>query len=457
MISSEKYFNASYFSKYYEEKMIRKKGGGRDGLTPKTFYKNYAKDFDKIAKRCIEGSYKFSPYKEKLVLKGRDKYPRVLSIPSMRDRMVLGVLNQYLQEKFPTAVNHEVPNQYIKELNDFFAEHSSEKIYFLKTDIKSFYDNIDLERLYTKLNKEIEPTILELLKSAIETTTVSSKISVRRKPRQTGIPQGLAISNILASISMMDFDTSIKNLCGTKSIYKRYVDDILILRTSPIDAFFVDVFKHELSIKSVSLRLSDDKTKYGIVGDNSFDYIGYIVQSPHLISIRKKNVQNYLNRISRLITRYKSMKEKSYLRPRFIREEKQLDEYYISVINRKLIGFKSSNHLFGWLPYFQAMTDINLLYEIDTVIHRKLMKGCAIEPRIFHLPEVYWDIKKHAGKNTLKDYDALIDGGDIKKNLLDQGLIDMDHTYEYEDIKRIYLNHLDNLKRDAKISIGTTY
>ena len=114
MLDSANFFNAAHFLDYYDKKMRSKKGGGRDGLTPEAFFKHYVNDFGIIAKRCLEGTYNFSPYNEKLVLKGRAKYPRVLSIPSMRDRLVLGVLNQYLQEVFPTAVNHDVPNQYIK-------------------------------------------------------------------------------------------------------------------------------------------------------------------------------------------------------------------------------------------------------------------------------------------------------------------------------------------------------
>ena len=213
----------------------------------------------------------------------------------------------------------------------------------------------------------------------------------------------------------------------------------------------------ELILRCVSLRLSVDKTQYGVVGVDCFDYIGYVIQSPLSISIRKKNVQTYLNRMSRLITQYKNMKEKSFLRPIFIREDKALDEYYVSLLNRKLAGFKISQHLFGWLPYFQAMTDINLLYEIDTVIHRKFMKDIAIESYIRHLPKVYWDIKKHAGKNTLIDYDALTETGDIRNYLLMHGLIDKEYKYEDDDIKRIYNTHLENLKKDARMSIGTTY
>lgn len=122
---------------------------------------------------------------------------------------------------------------------DFFAEHSSEKIYFFKTDIKGFFDNIHLASLYAKLETRIEAPMSQLIKAAIETVTVASdspKTANRRQERENGIPQGLAISNILAYISMLEFDESIKAMCDTNTVYKRYVDDILILSSkSPLE------------------------------------------------------------------------------------------------------------------------------------------------------------------------------------------------------------------------------
>lgn len=409
------YFNPVHFTKFYNEKLKRKKGGGLDGLTPATFWNHYEKKLDDIASRCLSGTYKFSPYKEQLILKGRDKFPRILSVPSMRDRMILGVLNQYLQKAFPEAVNNQVPNQYIKDIGDFMALHSSEKVYFFKTDIKGFYDSIDLDTLYRKLEPSVDASVLQLIKTAINTVTVSkggARLSSNQQPRLMGIPQGLSISNILAGISMLNFDESIENHCDANTLYKRYVDDILILSTTPIDARFVDEFKCELIIKGVSLRLSPDKTHYGIVGDKSFEYIGYSFKSTLCISIRQKNTQTFLNRISRLISRYRSQKENPFTRPRFIIDDQAFDDYYIALINLKLSGFKTLNHLYGWLPYFQAMTDIQLLYQLDTVVHKKFLKGLEIENKIKHLPKVYWDIKKHAGKNMLKDFDALKEIGD---------------------------------------------
>ena len=459
MAKAADYFNPVYFTRFFNDKLKLKKGGGLDGLTPTTFWKHYAKELDDIAIRCLNGTYKFSAYKEKLILKGKDKFPRVLSVPSMRDRMILGVLNQYLQEIFPEAVNTQVPNQYVKDIGDFLALHSSEKIYFFKTDIQSFYDSIDLNTLYKKIEPFVEVSVLQLIKTAINTITVSkgsSSLFSYQQPRLNGIPQGLSISNILAGISMLDFDESIESSCDGNTLYKRYVDDILILSTNPIDYRFVDEFKCELILKGVSLRLSPDKTHYGIVGDKKFEYIGYSFTSALCISIRQKNTQSFLNRISRLISRYRSQKENPFMRPRFIFEDKSFDDYYIALINLKLSGFKSLNHLYGWLPYFQAMTDIRLLYELDTVVHKKFLKGLEIEKKIKHLPKVYWDIKKHAGKNMLTDFDALTETGDIKAYLISKGLIDSTFDYSEDEIRTRYFVHLERLKKDAHMTVGTT-
>jgi len=110
VVDPSNYFNENYLIEYFNNHIRRKKGGGRDNLTPEKFWKRYKDEINGIATKCLQGNYKFSPYNEKLVLKGRRKYPRVLSIPSIRDRIVLGVLNDYLSEVFADCVNHEVPN-----------------------------------------------------------------------------------------------------------------------------------------------------------------------------------------------------------------------------------------------------------------------------------------------------------------------------------------------------------
>lgn len=461
MVSPEDFFNPAYFTNFFNEHLKSKKGGGRDGLTPNSFWRRYQLELDDIAARCLKGTYEFSPYRESLVLKGRNKKPRVLSVPSMRDRLVLGVLNKYLQEIFPDAVSHEVPNQCINEVSKFMAEHASMPLWYFKTDIKSFFDELDLDLLYAKLQDKLDANILILVSKAIDTVTLADGECIkglRSLRRKRGVPQGLAISNILVGIYMQEFDQTFSGSSSPVALYKRYVDDIFILNDSEITNDFVDQFKVELILKGTTLRLSADKTQFGRLGESHVHYIGYSIQSALSISILPKNVQNYLNRLSRLITRYRSQKASPSSRPRFISKDTDFDSYYVCKINQKLAGLKISNHLYGWMPYFQASTDMHLLYELDAIIHNKFLRGCDIEAKVLHLPVVYWDIKKHAGKHTLTDFDKISDDPtQMRTYLLKVGMINKDIAYTDDEIQNIFSTHLEHLKKDAHMSVGTTY
>lgn len=461
MVSPVEFFSPAYFTQFFNEHLKNKKGGGRDGLTPRAFWKRYEGELGDIAIRCLNGTYEFSPYRESLVLKGKNKNPRVLSVPSMRDRLVLGVLNKYLQAIFPDAVSHEVPNQCINEVSQFMAEHASKPLWYFKTDIKGFFDELDLKLLYAKLQTKLDDNILILVRKAINTVTKAdggSDKKLRFVHRKKGVPQGLAISNILAGIYMQEFDQAFANSSSPVALYKRYVDDIFILSDTELTEEFVNQFKVELILKCSTLRLSVDKTQYGRIGESKVQYIGYNIQSAQSISILPKNVQNYLNRLSRLITRYRSQKANPSFRPRFISKDSDFESYYLCKINQKVAGLKISNHLYGWMPYFQASTDMHLLYELDSIIHKKFLKGCDIEPKIMHLPAVYWDIKKNAGKHTLADFDKIIkDPTLLRDYLMKVGMIDKDIVYTDEEIKNIFSAHLERLKKDAHMSVGTTY
>ena len=71
MRTVDEFFCPSYFTTYFNKHLKGKKGGGRDGLSPITSWSKYSDELPIFAKRCKEGTYRFSPYKEKLVLKGR--------------------------------------------------------------------------------------------------------------------------------------------------------------------------------------------------------------------------------------------------------------------------------------------------------------------------------------------------------------------------------------------------
>lgn len=449
-VDPSKYFNEKYLIDYFNNHIRRKKGGGRDNLTPDKFWERYKNEISVIATKCLLGNYKFSPYNEKLVLKGSHKYPRVISIPSIRDRLVLGVLNDYLSEVFADCVNHEVPNCLIDKIKYHLAE--QEKPSFLRTDFHDFYGTIRIKLLMNMLSSRISNhRILELIHSAIITPTIgkSHKIATYISNKK-GIPQGLAISNILSSIYMLSFDKEF----GTNAakVYIRYVDDILFL--SPYRAGLKNSMLKEIKRRNLQLRLSPEKCKQGIVGDTPLDFIGYTIGKK--IFIRKKNVTNFLNRVAGLAARCKKEYDNKYCRPQFISENSQFVEYYIEEFNLLISGFKLGKHMYGWLPYFQSITDIAALYGMDRVIKNRILKIIPheISDKVNSLVDTYHAIHERFGGNLVQDYDTLETNSEKRNFLVRRGRLDKNKTYSDEQIIKIFDYYMDFIKKKSEQNIG---
>lgn len=219
------------------EFVSRKKTRGIDGTTVEKFTEKKQENFEIIKKKCRNGTYRFSPYLQKLQLKGRGASPRVISIATLRDRIVLHVVKDLLQKAFPESVNRLLPNNYIKKINDFFVLHGSdETLCYYKTDIRRFYDSIEHEHLLSKIRPNVESSFfLRLVYNALKnpTTSFGSKRTELKNNNSIGVPQGLSISNILADIYMRDFDES---LSGLAAQYYRFVDDIILFNLGPTKA-----------------------------------------------------------------------------------------------------------------------------------------------------------------------------------------------------------------------------
>lgn len=446
------FFNESYLIDYFDNHIRKKKGGGRDNLTPEKFWARYENEIKDIASKCLLGSYKFSFYNEKLVLKGRNKNPRILSIPSIRDRLVLGVLNNYLSRVFDDCVNHEVPNALINRIK-LFLDSRKEDVYFLRTDFKNFYGSINLKLLMDFLSSRISDTkILKLIHSAITTPTLSiSERKTNIEENVQGIPQGLAISNILAAIYMRSFDKEF----GEKvlDLYIRYVDDILFLSLSPVNDL-QGIIENEIKNRNLSLTLEPEKCAKGVVGTDSLDFLGYTIGKK--IFIRKKSVTHFMTRVASLATRCKEEFDNPYKRPRFISKNSEFFEYYIEDFNILLSGFKCDGHMYGWLPYFQSITDVSSLYGMDRVIRLRILRNIPKEicDSVNSLTDTFHAIHRNSGGSMVRDYDALKTPTEKKHYLAKRGRLDAEKSYTDAQIEQIFNNYMDLIKKKSEQNIG---
>ena len=437
-------FNVENVSSYFKKKLLSKKGGGRDRLSPKTFWEQNKTNIGDIIKRCAEGKYSFSSYNEKLILKGRDKNPRVISVPSVRDRLVLGIINEYLERVFPECVNHHVPNYFIKRLKEYIALNKEHEIKFLKTDFMSFYTTINHSVLLKKIEDKIpDKVVLDMIRQAIQTPTVSNKNASSQKNRE-GVPQGLAISNILASIYLYDFDKTflIENNEYSKLAF-RYVDDIIFI--DPQFDNLLSRLKLFISKNNLNLKFSSDKVTGGVIGADSLDFLGYVFTSSNMVTPRQSNINRYINRLARRCTKFKREYACKYLRPHFLDTDEKFISYFIEDINWLISGVKIESHLYGWLAYFQQMSDLSLLHRLDRILNKKLLKGISLPQfsQIHSFVDSYYDIVERGGKHCVADFDAFFTMNAKKVYLTRRGWLNIHLFYTDEEI-----DHLFNLNRE---------
>ena len=227
----------------------------------------------------------------------------MLSLPTIRDRIVLVLLKDNLHEYFTDCVNRELPNSYIRKVKKFLEKNKTENIYFLKTDIQKFYDEIDREILSTELGKRIsDMDFLKLVTNAIETPTVPSnykKTDLDKYFLNKGVPQGLPISNILAQIFLKNFDDYFTKQLSS-SLYLRYVDDIIILGKSDCSSLLKSIQKKLIKI---GVCINEDKTLLGNL-EMGIDFLGYSINKDK-ISIVNKTIEGQINKIAAKVTWYK--------------------------------------------------------------------------------------------------------------------------------------------------------
>lgn len=333
----------------YEVKIREKCTTGIDRINRDSFELRLEEYLSVIERKVADGSYTFTPYKQKLISKGPNKYPRVISIPTIRDKITLKTMQEILSSRFNEQISRELIHVTIQRVKDAIS--SCQYDYFLKFDIKDFYPSIDHRLLLRKVRKELKNRRVNVLVSAaIKTPTMS--LSSDKKANNKGVPQGLSISNILADIYLIDLDKS--HGVAEDYQYFRYVDDILLLckkeRAVQIESTIVRDFKE------VKLKINTDKTTKGSLKE-SFAFLGY-EWNGYKFTVRPSSKFKLENSLLKTFTEYK------YSR---------LDiPSFLWRLNLRITGCKYNDKKYGWLFFFSQIDDFSLLYHFDHLISKWL-------------------------------------------------------------------------------------
>ena len=125
--------------------------------------------------------------------------------------------------------------------------------WIIKTDIKSFYESINNDRIFRKLKNDamLSYYSIFLIKKIFENDIISPK----------GLPRGLNISASLSEIYMRNFDKAIQRY-NDVFYYARFVDDIIIFLNNKESA--LELFQNLnliISNEKIDLKINDEKTE----------------------------------------------------------------------------------------------------------------------------------------------------------------------------------------------------
>jgi retron-type reverse transcriptase len=345
----EYHFSEENLIKLYKNKVSLSEATGIDNLNQKSFYLTHKEQVHIISNKVLKGTFKFTKYKLKLVSKGRGKAPREISIPTIRDRIALRALCNFLTECYTDQVISELPQNIVKKVK---TEINSKKYSgFIKLDVSNFYPTIKHCKILEELQKKISnPEIITFIKRSISTPTVS-KSHLGDEESTIGVPQGLSISNILASIYLLKIDEQLKDYPNVA--YHRYVDDIFIMCDyQSVEDISNNVIRKFEEIKLVIHEPNGDSGK-SVLGkiDEKFDYLGYQFKGG-LISPRTTSIEKLKDSIVSIFTSYKYAKDKN-------------KEFLLWRLNLRITGCIFQNKSRGWMFFFLEINNETILYNLD--------------------------------------------------------------------------------------------
>lgn len=450
-------FNGKFFDKIFKEKIIHSKSKGLDKQSPEGFKANSDENYNLIITKCLNQSYKFTPYLELLKLKGANSFPRTISIPCIRDRFVLYTLMEALHTKFPECVNRKLPNKYINDLKKFINK-IEKPIHFIKVDIYKFYDSIDRSILLHILREGgLNEIFLSLIAKAIENPTIPPNINKKdhkKHKRQLGIPQGLPISNILAQIYLREFDNIILK---RKFFYLRYVDDIILLNEGPITDFRIKNVGNALS--NLKLEMNEDKTSSGEL-KGGFTYLSYKINKNN-ISISEKSIQIFIRRIAAKFTWYKNGIANKNRRAEWLNDDGRFKKVFIEELNEQITGSISKKKNYGWLFYFAEMNDISLLFKLDKIISSFFLQLQTFDNtapnNLKRLARTYYVIKHGNEKRYLNNYDDYNTVRKKRNYLILRGALDPASKKSDMEINYLFDRYKNKKLRSLEKDVGYRY
>jgi len=227
---------------------------GIDGVTFATIEESGSDSFlRQIRDELVTNTYRPMRARKKEIPKDGGKV-RVLSIPSIRDRVVQGALKLILEPIFeadfqPGSYGYRPKRTAHQAVNRVAQAIVESKTRIIDIDLRAYFDNVQHYLLLEKVARRVrDDEVMHLLKMMLKATG------------EKGVPQGGVISPLLSNVYLTEVDRMLEKAIETTRNgkytyvqYARFADDLVIL----IDSHP----RHDWLVKAVGKRLREEVAK----------------------------------------------------------------------------------------------------------------------------------------------------------------------------------------------------
>jgi RNA-directed DNA polymerase len=241
----------------YEAYQMAKRNDGAPGIDGVTFAAIEESGVDgflrQIRDELVTNTYRPMRARKKEIPKDGGKV-RVLSIPSIRDRVVQGALKLILEPIFeadfqPGSYGYRPKRTAHQAVNRVAQAIVESKTRIIDIDLRAYFDNVQHYLLLEKVARRVQDdAVMHLLKMMLEATG------------KKGVPQGGVISPLLSNVYLTEVDRMLEKAIETTRNgkytyvqYARFADDLVIL----IDSHP----RHDWLVKAVGKRLREEVAK----------------------------------------------------------------------------------------------------------------------------------------------------------------------------------------------------
>jgi RNA-directed DNA polymerase len=254
---------------------------GIDGITFEAIEESGVESFLKqIQDELVHNTYRPMPVRKKEIPKDGGTKVRVLSIPTIRDRVVQGALKHILEPIFEADFQSGSygyrPRRSAHEAVDRVAQAVVQGLTrIIDLDLRAYFDNVQHSLLLEKVARRVQDTsVMKLLKMILKSTGAK------------GVPQGGVISPMLSNLYLTEVDRMLEKAIATTRRgeypnvqYARFADDLVVLIDShPRHEWLMGAVEKRLREEMAKLRveINEEKSrKVDLSKGESFGFLGF--------------------------------------------------------------------------------------------------------------------------------------------------------------------------------------